>query len=658
MTTLKTVRVPPQYSEAFARAEDIVSAYFRARHDAPEHGTIEVFGQRYVLVRAASLSVEFFSLVRELYGADREAEADLFSRNLLYDLAHAIGKSDARELHAQMGLVDPIARLSAGPVHFAHAGWASVDILPESVPSADDDYFVVYDHPYAFESDAWMRAGQPTEFPVCVMNAAYSSGWCAQSFGLELVSSEVLCRARGDDRCRFVMAPPHRIEAALERYARHADVPPRARSYQIPDFFARKRVEEELRQSRAELERRVAERTRELEEANARLRREMEERSRVEEELRRTQKLDAVGRLAAGVAHDFNNLMSVVLHRSALVAGRLGSDDPSRADLDDVTRAAERGAQLTRSLIAFSRGRVLTRSSLDLNALVAEVARLLRPLVDARITFDTRLARDVPRVEADPVQLEQALTNLVMNARDAMPSGGALTVETSAVDVTAPEGDALSPGRYATVTVRDTGVGMDEATRARVFEPFFTTKPHGSGLGLLTVYGVARQCGGRVTVESAPGQGSRFVLWLPQASAPTPTPVPTRPPPEAALRGDERLLLVEDQDAVRNSLRAILARFGYTVLEARDGRAALELSRAHPPVDLVITDVVMPHMGGRELAEHLTAARPTLPVIFMSGYAEDLPADARDGPRRAFLQKPFAPDALLRTMRDLLANLP
>ena len=261
--TLKTVRVPIGFEAPFRLAEEIVSRFFAERREDPAHGTIEIFGERYVLVRGAALSVEFFALVRHLFGPGREREAEAFARNILFDLAHAIGKSDARNLHAKMRLDDPLSKLSAGPVHFAYAGWASVDILPESISTPDDEYCLIYEHPDSFESAAWLSARGRPDFPVCIMNAGYSSGWCEESFGIQLVSSEVLCRARGDSCCRFLMAPPHRIEERLARYAaQRPELAQQLGGFEIPDFFARKRAEEELRRSHADLETRVRERTR------------------------------------------------------------------------------------------------------------------------------------------------------------------------------------------------------------------------------------------------------------------------------------------------------------------------------------------------------------------------------------------------------------
>ncbi len=262
---LTTVKVPAAFAPAFEAAEAFVARYFADRRDDPTQGTLTISGERYILVRAASMSVEFFDLVRSLYADRGDVEARGVASNLLYDVAHAIGKADARSFHARTGVSDPIARLSAGPVHFSYAGWAFVDIDARSSPSPDDDYLLVYTHPFAFESDAWLKQGRQADFPVCVMNAGYSSGWCSESFGVPLVAAEVTCRARGDDQCRFVMAPPSRIEARV------AEVAGGATPIAIPAFFRRKQTEEELQRTNRALEARVKERTEALEAANAEL---------------------------------------------------------------------------------------------------------------------------------------------------------------------------------------------------------------------------------------------------------------------------------------------------------------------------------------------------------------------------------------------------
>ena len=215
---LKTVNVPKEFEPIFLKAQEYVGKYFKERKEDPHEGTIEIFGQRYIFVRAASMSVEFFEMIKNTYKDKSEEEALSIARSLLFYIAHALGVADARNFHAKMNLVDPIAKLSAGPIHFSHAGWAFVDIFPESRPSPDENYYLIYDHPYSFESDAWIKAKKKVNFPVCVMNAGYSSGWCEESFGIKLVASEIYCKAKGDDHCRFIMGHPSKIEGYITEY--------------------------------------------------------------------------------------------------------------------------------------------------------------------------------------------------------------------------------------------------------------------------------------------------------------------------------------------------------------------------------------------------------------------------------------------------------
>jgi signal transduction histidine kinase/CheY-like chemotaxis protein len=660
---LKTVRVPPGMEELFERAEEVVSRYFRDRVDDPSRGTIEVFGERYVLVRAASLSVEFFSLVQSLYGDGRQKDADDFARNILFDLAHSIGASDARNFHSKMNLGDPIAKLSAGPVHFAHSGWAFVDIFAESQAVASRDYYLLYDHPYSFESDAWQRAGRTASFPVCIMNAGYSSGWCEESFGVVLVASEVLCRARGDEVCRFVMAHPERIEEFVARYRdRSPDLAPRITGYQIPDFFARKRTEEELRKSRDELEMRVRERTAQLERSNNLLREQMEQRELAERQLVQAQKLEALGRLAGGIAHDFNNVVGIVLARSAIVKRRLPAGDPLINEVDRIRGAAERAAKLTRQLLAFSRAQLLVPEVVDLGRAVSDLARTMIPLLGE----DIELLVTVPDgaetlgayIEAEASQVEQMLMNLAVNARDAMPSGGRIEMVVRTEEVRAERRvttGLLQPGDYVVLTVSDTGSGMDPDTLARVFDPFFTTKPdgRGTGLGMSIVYGLVRQSGGAIHIETAIGRGSCFTLYLPRSRREPPVRPVTAP--HGRTSGSETILLVEDEDDLRESLREVLEEEGYRVLDAADAIAALEVLEKHGgPLHLLLTDVVMPRMSGRELALRVREAQPEARILFMSGWDPHASRLWRDEPGVALLPKPFTGDELTEKIRQLL----
>jgi two-component system, cell cycle sensor histidine kinase and response regulator CckA len=380
----------------------------------------------------------------------------------------------------------------------------------------------------------------------------------------------------------------------------------------------------------------------------------------LEEQLRQSQKMEAVGLLAGGVAHDFNNLLTVISGSTELLLGDAADLDPSRGRLQAIRTAADQAAALTRQLLAFSRKQVLQPKVLDLNAAVSETESMLRRLIGAHIELTTALDPNLGLVRADPGQIGQVILNLAVNARDAMAAGGRLTIETANLDLDEAEARhrlALEPGRYVTISVTDTGHGMDEETQARIFEPFFTTKEQGrgTGLGLATVYGILAQSGGGIDVRSAPGAGTTFTVCLPcldegAAEREGPARVP-RP-----ARGSETILLVEDETAVRTLFVDVLDAEGYTVLAADDVEDALRLCDEHGgPIELMLTDVVMPGMSGPELAGRLLRARPALKVVFMSGYTDDAVArNGELGPGALFLQKPFSIDVLLRTVREVL----
>jgi PAS domain S-box-containing protein len=387
--------------------------------------------------------------------------------------------------------------------------------------------------------------------------------------------------------------------------------------------------------------------------------RDVTDQRRLQAQLAQAQKMEAIGRLAGGIAHDFNNLLTVITGYTDLLLEDLDGDDPHRDEVEEVRKAAEGAVSLTRQLLAFSRQQVIEPRVLDLNRVIGNVRRMLQRVIGEDIAFAASLAPDLCPVRADVGQLEQVLMNLAVNARDAMPTGGKLTLETANGEVQnesigTPGGAA--PSQCAVLTVSDTGVGMDDATKARIFEPFFTTKGlgKGTGLGLATVYGIVEQAGGSVTVDSELGRGTRFKIYLPAVNA---------PPEEQALssgtdggRGTETVLLVEDAAGVRAVARQALDRQGYTVLEASNGEAALELAATHPgPIHLLLTDVVMPELSGRQVAERLVRVRPKTAVLYMSGYTDD--AIVRHGILEAgiaYIQKPFPPDGLARKVREVL----
>jgi two-component system cell cycle sensor histidine kinase/response regulator CckA len=380
---------------------------------------------------------------------------------------------------------------------------------------------------------------------------------------------------------------------------------------------------------------------------------------KLEEQLRHAQKMEAVGRLAGSVAHDFNNLLSVILSYSTMALGSLKGVDPLRADLEAIKRAGERAAELTQQLSAFSRRQVLALKIVDLNEVVRESERLLRRLLGEDIELTTRFDRHLSKIKVDPGQVDQVVMNLAVNARDAMPQGGKLTIETKDVVLDgsfAAEHFGVTEGPHVLLAVSDTGTGMDKETQSRIFEPFFTTKDpgKGTGLGLSTVFGIVQQSGGSIWVYSEPGVGTSFKLYFPCALGDADEAIESAPP--AAIHGTETVLLVEDQDEVRRVASEILRRQGYCVLETRNaGEALLECERHSRTIHLLLTDVVMPRMNGRELAERLLKTRPGLRVLYMSGYTENAVVDhgiLDSG--IAYLQKPLVPLALARRVREVL----
>jgi PAS domain S-box-containing protein len=386
--------------------------------------------------------------------------------------------------------------------------------------------------------------------------------------------------------------------------------------------------------------------------------RDITERQRLEEQLRHSQKMEALGQLAGGVSHDFTNLLTAILGYCELALSDLRPDDPLRHDLEEIRSAGERASSLTRQLLAFAHREVLQPQIVDVNALVRQLERLVRRLLQPQIELVTTLEPNVSRVKVDPASIEQVLVSLTVHARDGLPGGGRVTIETANVSIDGSDASdgSLPAGSYVLIAVRDTGDGMDAEARARVFEPFFTPgeQGKGSGLGLATVYATVRQNGGHIEVESEPGAGTCFRILLPPAVNVLIPRAGDRIEHIEKKDGWETVLVVEQDDAVRALAREVLRRHGYAVLEARHGVDALRLAERHrDPIHLLMTDVVTPHMSGRDVAERLTSARPTMKVLFVLGQAGDeMPADLARG--STILRKPFTPDALARKVRALL----
>jgi signal transduction histidine kinase/predicted hydrocarbon binding protein len=508
--TLDTVSVPAPFRPAFHRAQDYVARYFVRKVANPRRGTISISGERYILVRAASMSVEFFDLVRSLYADQGVREARTVASNLLFDVAHAIGRADARTFHARMKVSDPIAKLSAGPIHFSFAGWAYVDIFPESHPSPDEDFYLIYEHPYSFESDAWVHRRRRSDGPVCIMNAGYSSGWCEESFGLHLVSVEVECVAAGGKRCRFVMAPPSRIEEHLARYAqtgarrrkRSADTTGLGHA-PIPEFFKRKRLEDELRRSHQDLEKRVAERTAALRSANERLRREIAERRRAEE---------IRDEFLSVAAHELKTPLTSLRGFAQLLLRQAG-DSPVpgrlRPALDAVDRQSAKLGVLVGQLLDVSR---FEAGRLAVDRRMTDLVPLVRGVVDAagattkRHRFQLR-GPAVAMAFADPLRLEQVVTNVVENAVKYSPKGGPVNVEIS------------KDGARVRVEVADSGLGVPPEHRARIFDRYFQAhtarRLGGMGLGLYISRQIVELHGGAIDASFPDTGGTCISISIP-----------------------------------------------------------------------------------------------------------------------------------------------
>jgi signal transduction histidine kinase len=421
----------------------------------------------------------------------------------------------------------------------------------------------------------------------------------------------------------------------------------------------RKAAEQRIQHLNAELEQRVSERTSELRDANQQLsqantdlRDEMERGRSLEKQLIQAQKMEAVGRLAGGVAHDFNNLLTVILGFTDLVLATPPDRALDRDQLEEIRSAGLKATSLTRQLLAFSRRQVLEPRVLDLNTTVSDIEKMLRRLLGEHIDVVTLLRPGLGLVKVDPSQIEQVVMNLAVNARDAMPDGGKLTIETANVHLDenyCREHVEAEPGAYVMLAITDTGHGMDEETKTHIFEPFFTTKElgKGTGLGLSTVFGIVKQSGGTICVYSEPGQGTTLKVYFPRVEG-----VPEMAPKAEAVgpRGTETVLVCEDDEKVRALIRTVLAAHGYTVLEAGSAREALLFrSRYTGPINLLLTDLVLPQVNGRELANQMLAILPGIKVLFMSGYSETVL-----GPGVDFIQKPFAPEALCRKIREVL----
>lgn len=481
-----TVKVPEAIKPLFDKAQVTVEKFFQDLCSEPSKGTIEIGDERYLLVRAASLSFNFRETIKNLYADRGEKEAELIGKNFLFDIAHVIGINDAKVFHQKMNLTDPIAKLSAGPVHFAYSGWAFVEIFPESNPVADDSYYLIYSHPYSFEADSWIKSGKKSESPVCIMNSGYSSGWCEESFGIPLTAVEITCRAKGDEKCTFIMAPPHKIKEHLQKYSEQVQQHFQPKSeYEIPSFFERKETEEKINQLNKKLEKNNTQ----LEKAN--------------------EKLDS---FTYSVSHDLRAPLRAINGFLKIIEQRYSDslDAEGQELFKLVLDNAAQMDQLINDLLAFSRAgkKDIKIETVQMFALTHKVINELKDNIRKNNTQIT--IQQLPAVQADYTLTHQVLVNLLSNAIKYSSKTKIPRVEIGVEE---------KQDKFI-FYVKDNGIGFDPEQSERLFRIFERLHSpdefEGTGIGLSIVQSIIHHHGGEVWAHSKPGEGAIFYFSLPK----------------------------------------------------------------------------------------------------------------------------------------------
>ncbi len=615
-----TVSVPEQLKPLFDIAQQTVNNYFVEIKMEPTKGTIEINDQRYILVRASAMSKDFLDTIQNLYADRGEAEAITIGKNFLFDIAHTLGMNDAKNFHAKMNLTEPIAKLSAGPVHFAYTGWAFVDIRPESSPTPDDNFYLLYDHPYSFEADSWQRSGRTSTTPVCIMNAGYSSGWCEESFGIPLTAVEVTCVAKGDERCTFIMSPPHMIQAHIDQFhVKSGDNARKQASYDIPTFFERKNIEEELQRSR-----RLA-----------------EESAQAKEDF------------LANMSHELRTPLGSILGFTELLE-KTDTDASQQEYIDSIRNSGKSLLSIINDILDLSKldaGRFAIEAiPFDLSAVLHSVKNMFSEKAKSKGLTFTVSEMVQHNVVGDAARLRQVLINLVGNAIKFTDEGS--------VHLT-----CLSDSPDETIVnihfkVADTGIGIPEEKLELIFERFTQADSNisrrfgGTGLGLAISKQLVELMGGYIHVKSETSVGTEFSFSLPFVKTTQVVSSNTYTAPlEAANSANKTILIVEDNPLNQKLTSLILNNNGFNFLMAGNGLEAIEILKTHS-ADLILMDIQMPVMDGYEATCYIRdEMHINIPIVAITAHA--LAAEKEKCIQKGindYLPKPFSEADLLKTI--------
>lgn len=621
-----TVNVPDSIKPIFDVAQKIVGEYFKNLKMEPSKGTIEINDQRYVLVRASALSTDFLNTIIQLYADRGKDEAMLIGKNFLFDIAHVIGINDAKNFHAKMNLSNPVEKLSAGPVHFAYSGWAYVDIMPESNPSPDENYYLIYKHPFSFEADSWLRSGKKSDVSVCIMNAGYSSGWCEESFGIPLTAVEVTCKAKGDEHCTFIMSPPHKIQEHIDNYSKQSGLKfTPEQNYNIPTFFERKNVEEQMR--------------------NARKKAEESDRAKSE--------------FLANMSHEIRTPMNAIIGYVDIML----QDDISpthRLYLETLKDSGKLLLSLINDILDVSKieaGQLLMdEHQTSINALLLNIESNANALIkksrkEILFKLESALADDT-QILVDSNRLKQVLLNLVSNAVKFTEKGSIILRA------------LIQDEKKLRFEVIDTGIGIESKKFSKIFEMFgqadaSTTREYGgSGLGLTISKKIIEKMGGEIGLTSEVGKGSSFFFVIPFKMAAATKKIASLETIQKSSTS-QTILLVEDNLINQRLTKLILEKAGFKVLTASNGQEAVDIYKTTDTIDLILMDIQMPILDGLSATQIMRyhEAENKLkktPIIALTAHA--MQGDKEkciDAGCDEYLSKPIMAEVLLKTIKKI-----